>query len=107
MSKKKLSEHPAVIIIGILASLSAIGGLTYTMGANSNSGYSPPVEGNSPSISNSANQDATVNDIDGDNNSVTSESNNNNNVTTSQSNNDSSINSRSEGNNSPSISNSN
>lgn len=89
MSGKKWGEHPVVVIIGVLAGLSAIGGLAYTISANSNSREVYPA-------SNSASQDSTINDIDGDGNSVAENSNNN-----------SSINSRSEGDNSPSISNAN
>lgn len=106
MSGKKLAEHPAVVIIGVLAGLATVGGLAYTIGANSNSGYSPGTEEVYSNTNNSASQDSSINDIDGNSNSVTSGSNNNN-STTNSSNDNSPINIQSEGNNSPSINNSN
>ena len=103
MSWKNWGDHPLVVIVGVIAGLSGVAGLAYTIGANSGAGSSPQTEDISSDTNNSASQDSTINDVDGDRNSITSGSNN---TTNSDSNNDNSISVSSEGDNSPSISNS-
>ena len=96
MSWKSWGDHPLVVLIGVVAGLSAVAGLAYTVGVNSSTVSSVQPEDVYSETDNSAAQDSTVNSIDGDNNSISSNSNNDSSTTVS-----------SEGDNSPSINNSN